>query len=1352
MSREESLIPVKGIDVERRKHLSQMGILTSPDLLQQGRSIEQRKNIAINLLNMEMGIRESSHKYESWKNKYIKYVNSWVKQINLWGVNGMDPDTAYFLVELGVRHIEDLSKVDANKAYDIMICLHNNQPQFKLLTIDKLENLIKNSKTVSSKNPEYQERLIKRINHSLVRTPIKSREFKRFKNILSKVDMDDIMGGNSIESDDPVPTFLFRDNINEELLKNPTDNMEVIQKGLGFLQDIELSLPLPRTLRGSIYMLRSGESLPREEDGRKEYAFHDALVELSGISSSSEDKTEDSSKPQAYTDSNGDFVIMMPDKYNMQEAVTITISKGSNKQKFTLSASDIIDHVHKQKILKAFNELDLIHLDIQEDQEKLDFIARISEIEEDPTVDISDEDRIRYNQLSPKKDMILKEIELLESKRKELEALIRDSDHSTNDLERILRNLTLSDNLTSDFRKEPFVLNEDIFRGYRTDQKKVLPSVKLMGNDNEAIYLPTDTAPSKVFNYSMLQRLVEPAISPLADPKNDNPRISLAQGVDVMKFKNTIASSPEQWPQMSSLGIGYILNMHQAWVPDGFALGSLLYSLILAPGEEQRLVVREKSQSYSITDTADGSDYSSQNYASSQFDNTTATYEYALGQLSEANSNYKYSTRSSSFGISAGASGFGAMLGLSGGVSKTSGKASSSASQSNAHNEASNAAQGFQHQIKSSSEKVSQANRLSISMATGEESNSVATRIIANHNHSHTMTIQYWEVMRRYRLETCVDGVDLVLFVPIKLINFLNGQDYQLNTSRFDITAFNRRYETILKFADVLAPALPYKYRTGLNLITKYAAYPNWILENTTLSQRNMELTFKGLFLPFDDISVTMYFKNGKGRIAGDLSYERTPLYENHETTSSLKEEIKELRNKNRDSKKSNNTSYFKDCTCSFTLPANITDDDISYIKIQHSYDELKYTLFKDLFAKGQDGKDASKLYENLMKEIFNLAKDEKNNEGDLKNIAHYEAMLPESWVTPNISLSTRELRSLGVPTISDVNIRASSGNNLTAMLSSSLLSPSITLTISTNAPTLRYSQLQQIESTMHHIVSDTMSYSQVVWASLSSDERALMLEQYTIDMPKGDFSKNDGENEATLFPLLNCINVQKLLGFYGNCMLFPFTYPEKLADTIGKTSVELQDSLYKYHTNYFRVPSTVISLPTDGMIGEAVLGETNVSEKIDLTRFWNWKDSPIDSMSIDSSYLNNSDFLADKKTKDLSAFNPQGITPTSAVTTTDLISALVSKDTPKFDNITGLDNLKEILKEGTDSSSKGRGDALTASREMIKTAMDYAFKNEQLEKQDKPEKTKGNKDRDKDKDAPNPDPSLPTVIKPEGN
>lgn len=32
------------------------------------------------------------------------------------------------------------------------------------------------------------------------------------------------------------------------------------------------------------------------------------------------------------------------------------------------------------------------------------------------------------------------------------------------------------------------------------------------------------------------------------------------------------------------------------------------------------------------------------------------------------------------------------------------------------------------------------------------------------------MTVQYWEVNRRYRLETAIDSVDLVLFVPMQLI------------------------------------------------------------------------------------------------------------------------------------------------------------------------------------------------------------------------------------------------------------------------------------------------------------------------------------------------------------------------------------------------------------------------------------------------------------------------------------------------------------------------------------------------------------------------------------------------------
>src|SRR6185503_9449898 len=39
---------------------------------------------------------------------------------------------------------------------------------------------------------------------------------------------------------------------------------------------------------------------------------------------------------------------------------------------------------------------------------------------------------------------------------------------------------------------------------------------------------------------------------------------------------------------------------------------------------------------------------------------------------------------------------------------------------------------------------------------------------------------------------------------------------------------------------------------------------------------------------------------------------------------------------------------------------------------------------------------------------------------------------------------------------------------------------------------------------------------------------------------------------------------------------------------------------------------SEIIPLPSGGVFAEAVLGRFNSAEKLDLSRFWNWQDSPI--------------------------------------------------------------------------------------------------------------------------------------------
>ena len=1319
-----SLIPIKGISKIMQAKLKNHSIYDIGSLLSKGKTQEKRNTLAHDL---DVDVRS---------------VNIWVKQAHLWRIDGMTTDTAYMLVQIGVRNPEDLSKLDENIAYPILERLAWAQPDFYLINKLDLAQLIENAKGVDMHTCAdggtfwklFQEAMENRT------TPLTEKEmhdlFEKSKHVSS------IAIG--IETWDEEPQHLFR--VDEVTIEMKTSEA-VIREGLEFLNDVPLALPLPYAISGQVVMEKIDQT-------HGEYiGYGGVLVEISGISSSTTDKNDKEKIPSAYSDSEGKFRVILPEKLNLQEGIFITVSKGLWKQKFLKSATDIINSVPQQEILRMFYELKAI-ADILAYKDTLD--ARLSMLEYDlkaiqlqkkplddkvdKNEDLTQAEIKRLTEFTQDKCRIEQEIADLKAIKEDIDQkekndksrleteynnkkqaiinkytdLKNSSKPYSNDLEIILQNLVASDNqYEAMLEKGSIVLIKEIFEGYNISLERALPCVKLMGENETAIKLPTDTAPSRVFNYIMLQRLIEPALGPLGKTRK-----KLEAPVDVMDFKTKLYTNPDTYPQMCSLGIGYILNMHQAWVPDGFALGTLLYSLILAPGEEQRLIVRENKQEYTVSDEAMGVDSDSQTYDLSQVDDTTAAYDYAVNQLSKANSSYQTyaKTKSSGWSIGGSASGGGGgfSVGLSGGYSSrtstTRTNGSASASQSNSHNEASSAAQNFQHSIKSAADRISQSKRVSVRTASSAESNSVATKIIANHNHSHAMTIQYWEVMRRFRLETCIDGIELVLFVPLKLIKFIPDGVYTPNLASFNRDKFLKRYEVLLKYADQLLYSLPYKYCAGLNLIKKYAAYPNWKLESTEAAATTLRLSFKCNFLEFDDASATLVLKNGKGVVAGELTYDRNPIEREYtgtppegfgfETSLDLKKAIKAERNK-----KGKITH-----TCTFILPPGVVDEDIAHIRIDHSYEDFNYTLYQDPDAKTASGSSAASEYQYMMDKYWDSVKDTKDTKADRRKMEYCKNILPEAWTSPNVSLSARSLKLLGNPIVSDVKLTGNS--NLTAMPSGSTINSSLYINIASGTKTLLYSELQEMESLMHHIAADTLHYSQVIWGSLGDDERAMMLEQYTIDMDFGGLQEVvDDEGNITTspgtinIPLLNCVNIKKMLGFYGNCILLPFTYPKALAKKLGKTAAEVQDALYRYHTHYFRVPTTVVSLPTDGMIGEAVLGETNVSELIDLTRFWNWKDSPIDKMEIDSTYLNDTDYLADKNASAISALNVQGATAPTAATMPDLLTAMINKQAPTFNDITGLEQLKDVMNNTLTSASEGRKEVANSNTEIMKAA-----------------------------------------------
>ena len=435
-----------------------------------------------------------------------------------------------------------------------------------------------------------------------------------------------------------------------------------------------------------------------------------------------------------------------------------------------------------------------------------------------------------------------------------------------------------------------------------------------------------------------------------------------------------------------------------------------------------------------------------------------------------------------------------------------------------------------------------------------------------------------------------------------------------------------------------------------------------------------------------------------------------------------------------------------------------MTDEDLSRIRIENNPSPLKYQLAHDYEIDHTKGKllvsDSSwmehntKAVINYLDRLDDLYKDDDKIRKDIRRLNHYYQGLPDNFIVNELqhgaTLSPQTIVQLSPVVLLSCSVSdGSAGSPKSSGLSSNRLQyNAVYIELSQSIPILKLADLQRIEATLQHVATETMHYSQCVWASLSDNERVLMLDQYTVEMDfqrsqyyaKPDKQTAGGKkSDEVKVPLLNCINVKKMLGFYGNCMIFPFTYPEELAEKLGKTSAEVQESLYRYHTSCFRVPSTSISLPTEGMIGEAVLGETNVSEEIDLTRFWNWKDSPIDSMPIGPEALTQHDLLADKKTKDISALGLTGASAPTAVTAPEVLKALTSRPAPTFADITAANATAQLLQQTGVANTNAQANMVTQNAEIVKKALEYQMKKLETEAEARKQEREAEKTKPKE-------------------
>lgn len=666
-------------------------------------------------------------------------------------------------------------------------------------------------------------------------------------------------------------------------------------------------------------------------------------------------------------------------------------------------------------------------------------------------------------------------------------------------------------------------------------------------------------------------------------------------------------------PMAGTLGLGYVINMAQVWTNGGHSLGNLLYSLPLAPGEQQRIAVSERTSTASVRETEFLDVAEAASARTRQDASTTAVFESAFRETVRAGSTYENEASSSSWGVAGGIGGIlagpiGAIVGgvgASGGGGSSSNSGSTTSALDGARTFTSNASEQLHNSVVRESAARRSAQRTAIRLATTTDTEQVTTKVITNHNRTRALTVQYWEVLRHFRVTDAVEGVTLTCFVPLDLVRFLPpGQLTQLRDDALIGAVGSRealldRYRLLHRNADAIQPWLPSRHREGLRILEDFVANPRASVDLGAPASDVLEVRVTGSFLTIDDVWVTVRLRGGRTlppiRLDGPRSGVAAKQF------GSRAAALAHLVDQRRTASHTH--------TGSISLPEDVDPSELVGLSIQR---RLTGTTIELDPAKSPFG-------------VFSeLVKSPLFGSGLLS--------IPEvADLVGGVRLSARELEDLldgpvlrGLTVSVGVTPRDVSG----APLGRPLAQSGTPVALAEAEPVLHYRDILRIERTLQHVVRNTLTYSKAVWASMTPEERAVLLEGFTIGLPQAGLDPDDFDDPSQHVPLLNCV-ANQVLGFYGNAMIMPFSIPASLAvalagsdDQEGEedererqplTTGRVQDALAAFHRTAFSPPVAEVTLPTRGVLGEAVLGSCPSAEKIDLTRFWNWQDSPLD-------------------------------------------------------------------------------------------------------------------------------------------
>ncbi|MFE6049902.1 hypothetical protein ACFQ6N_04030 [Kitasatospora sp. NPDC056446] len=238
-------------------------------------------------------------------------------------------------------------------------------------------------------------------------------------------------------------------------------------------------------------------------------------------------------------------------------------------------------------------------------------------------------------------------------------------------------------------------------------------------------------------------------------------------------------------------------------------------------------------------------------------------------------------------------------------------------------------------------------------------------------------------------------------------------------------------------------------------------------------------------------------------------------------------------------------------------------------------------------------------------------------------------------------------------------------------------------------------------QSVLDHLNDNRRHYSQAVWANA---------DELTLSRILANYSYAPAGSTAAPVPLGTLLD-PKPIAATGNYLGFRWNFASE------EERQEWTDSR-KASDNTFGAPVTnTIAIATNGVFAEAVLGRSNSAEKIDLTRFWNWKDSPLQITPADiapvstASRAQNLDTTAPGMGVSQAKFaptvvmpDPNGLQAVQAIATANL-----------FRDMSGLNTMSQVLVKGIEAAATNDKEAGVRAQEALKTATEHLQKMAQI-------------------------------------